>query len=423
MLAQFAKVMGSQAGLAVVGLVTLPIIARNFQAELFGRFSLFLVLLGSISLIDFCRPLLVRKFADLEESFNQDDITAVSLLNLFVVSSTAGSVGAVFLSTPEALFLTLACFLHAAASPAYAENAVRFGAGNVQLFRNMLWSFAYLVVATTGFFVQSIWSYLLPFSIANLALVFIYGKTASGTAFRPDWRNIYPSDRRIIRDSWHILSFNLITAFVSSVDKVGVEKFVGGDVYGRYMAQSTLALKGNLAGTALGQTLYPELSVRMGRDGLNKAADYFARIFCWAMLAFGAAILIPILASDKIIDILFGTSYQTDIDIFAIVLVGVYLQMMGMMLTPWQRARGDFEAARNAYFVAAIFMLAGAFILIPAYGIIGAVGVYLLGRIGELILLIREWRILFTTRHFRRYWWVIATNFAIILAVVTVRSF
>src|SRR5690348_13990940 len=93
LLTQFSAVLGSHAFLGLLGLVSLPFIARNLGPELYGHFSLFLILLAVVAALDFVRPLFIHRFAN---SGNKDsqDLRALATINLWL-----GTIGAAILGT------------------------------------------------------------------------------------------------------------------------------------------------------------------------------------------------------------------------------------------------------------------------------------------------------------------------------------
>jgi hypothetical protein len=73
-------------------------------------------------------------------------------------------------------------------------------------------------------------------------------------------------------------------------------------------------------------------------------------------------------------------------------LIGVFVHLFGFLITPWQRAQGDFATTRLAYQRAAVVMLAVGVVMIPLHGALGALIAYLCSRVAELQLIAVELR-------------------------------
>jgi len=96
------------------------------------------------------------------------------------------------------------------------------------------------------------------------------------------------------------------------------------------------------------------------------------------------------------------------------------VHLWGFLLTPWQRARGDFAAQRRAYGIAAVVMVATGLVLVPPLGLVGAVLAYFAARSAEVLLFARE------LHHVPRCAlprWKLATLAAMYVALISLAAF
>src|SRR5688572_27699073 len=120
-LLNFGQLVGSQVGVAIAGLVSLPVLARNLGPAGYGQFSLFLMGLGVLSNLDLARPILVRELA---RSGRADDLTVQDAAErMDRASARTLAVTSAFVLTLVALAVGLAA-LDAAAATALAASVL-----------------------------------------------------------------------------------------------------------------------------------------------------------------------------------------------------------------------------------------------------------------------------------------------------------
>lgn len=387
--ASLSQMLASQVLLGLCGLASLPILARNLGPESYGRFSLFLVLLGVLVQVDFSRPLLVRELAAGGIPTRGRAATTLVSGSLLFLAPLVLAVGWLFLAPGPACALTCAAVLHVAASAPYARLCAEGRVGVASAVRNTVWAVAFgcTVVASFGTTGPAAWMW--SFTAAN-AVILVVCRRLSGAGgpivARPDLAQL----ARYRRQSLDLIGFGLAAALVATVDKLILERNAPDASFGRYVAQYDLAVKVNILSTALGHVLYPTLSRRFSELGYDEAARFFVRTTSFIALGYFALILPAIVFGDEIVELVLGTGYAGSFEPYGVILLGVFLHLFGFLITPWQRACGDFRTQRRAYFLSGALMLAVGLVLIPRYGLRGAALTYLTARTAELALILVE---------------------------------
>ena len=390
-LASLSQLLGSHLLLGLAGLASLPVLARNLGPGAYGHFSLFVLLLGALAQIDFSRPLLVRELAAGTIDRTGNAPASLASASALFIGPLVLAIGWIFLGALPALVLTSAALLYAAASAPYAELAADGRVGLAGAVRNGSWTAALAATVVCSFFTTGPGAYVWSFLAANLAILVIYRFLASSHARFP--RLPDPSLlKRYRRQSFDLVGFGLATALVVSLDKLILEHTAPEETFGRYVAQYDLAVKLNILSTSLGNVLYPVFA-RMHSDlGYEAAAARFVRSVSWIAAAYFALLLPAILFEREIVSTVLGPDFSGSFSPYVVVLVGVFLHLFGFLITPWQRACGDFRTQRRTYFLSAGLMLVAGLVLIPAYGIAGAALTYLCARLAELLLIAVEIR-------------------------------
>lgn len=400
LLKNLSQLLGTHALTAVAGIVTLPILARNFGPESYGGLSLFVTMLGVVTYQDFLRPLLVRECAASDRAHDRDELAALSLATTWGLCAIALAVGLALLGAIAAIAFTIAVAAHSLASLDYARLSIAGRVGHAGAIRNAAFAAATITVALLSFVVHEhpalvVHAYVWPFVAANIAILVGYRRlTAQPMRFvltahaRHLAREAWTRHRRAIRD---LLGFGLAIAVVVSADRVLLEKFASKAEFGVYAGCADVAVKLTIFGTAIGTVLYPMLARGVNEDA-DLAARRFVRIASFVMLGWFTLILGLIVFGREVLTLVLGARFAGSHAIYAWLLVGNFVHMLGFLITPWQRARGDFATQTRAYWTSAIAMIVVGLVAIPALGPMGAVMCYATARIAELLMLAREMR-------------------------------
>ena len=389
------QLLGSHALVGIAGLASLPLLARNLGPEAYGRFSLFVMSLGVLAQLDVTRPLLTRRFARGEgrHGLGSDRVVAGTLTT---VSSTAlglfGVGAGLFVGGPvTALALGLALLLHGLASPHYARLAAEGRVGVAGAIRNGAWTAALVSVVLVSSTTRTPHAWVWSFLAANAFILLLYRAVSRiPLSRRPDFAVL----RSHARASWDVVGFAAASLLVATADRLLLESHTDEATFGRYAAQYDLATKVNILSTAIGSVLYPSLSRLFAERGADVAAAHFTRVASRVALGYFLLLGAAIALHRPILELVFGPEF-TDVlgaEAYALMLVGVFLHLFGFLLTPYQRAAGDFRSQRRAYAVAGVAMLGFGLYAIPRFGVAGAVATYLVSRLAEVILLVVEAR-------------------------------
>lgn len=402
-----SQILGSHLLVGVVGLVSLPVLARNFGPEVYGGFGLFTTLLGVVSFQDFLRPLLIREYSRECAPSERTELDALARVLPGILGIAAAAAGLAFLDLLPALAFAGAVFLHFASARDYAALAVAGRVGLASAVRNVGWAAAVVLLTALSFWTPGAHAYAWPFLAANLAIFLSYRALArrsthvahaisplAGGGLASPWRPARAAWSRHRRDMKDLLGFNVACAVAVSADRVILDRSIGGAAFGRYVATADLALKLDVLGTALGTVLYPSLSRRVQSEGVEASARAFVRTAGWILVGHFLLLLALALVAGDVVRLVLGRDFAGSPAIFGLMLSGVFVHMLGFLITPWQRARGDFATQRRAYYASAAAALVTGLALIPTLGAAGALLAYLASRVAEVLLLASEVRTL-----------------------------
>ena len=385
--------LGSQALLAAVGLASLPLLARNLGPGRYQYFSLAIAILGLTSGLDVVRPRFVRSFARGE--VDRAELSTLWTLDLVLVGGLATLIAVLGLGVAAALPIGIGALLFAGASREYALLSARGRVGTVTAIRNIGWALATIGAVVVTARMPGGWAWLWCFPAANLAILLAYRALLAQLETPPGELPGLGFDRdacsRLAGEVRDLLGHGLSVLVLGSADKLMLEREqLAGNASGAYMGQYDLAVKVHVISTALGATLYPELSRTLKDEGEDAAARHFLGFSAKVACAYFVGIALMILFNEPLVRIVLGAEFASSAPLLAWMLPGVFLAHFGFLFTPWQRARGDFASQRRAYGTGAAVMIVVGLIAIPRFGAAGAVATYLAARAAECLLLLGE---------------------------------
>jgi len=404
-LLNFGQLVGSHIGVAIAGLVSLPVLARNLGPAAYGHFSLFMTGLGVLSNLDLARPILVREFArgsrtkgtvaqDPSGRLSRDEARTLAVTSACLLAFLALAVGLVTVDSVTAAVLAASVLLSGAASAAFAELSADGRVGLAGSIRNGCWAGALVATALASFTTTTPHAYIWAFLAANLAILTFYQRavrSALGALFvRPSLRALQ-ARRALAID---VGAFAGASAVVASADKVMLANSASATEFGHYAAQYDLATKVNVISTALGSMLLPAFARLHGEHGELATATRFVRVASWIALGYFLGIGLLIVFHAQFAALVLGEDFARTGEhlVYVLLLVGVFIHLFGFLLTAYQRACGDFRTQRVAYIASAMLMLIVGALTVPTYGALGAVMTYLTGRTAELVLVAVEVR-------------------------------
>lgn len=404
-LLNFGQLVGSHIGVAIAGLVSLPVLARNLGPAAYGHFSLFMTGLGVLSNLDLARPILVRELArdgGTEGSvalhptgrLSRFEARTLAVTSACLLALLALAIGLVAVDSVTAAALAASVLLSGAASAAFAELSADGRVGLAGSIRNGCWAGALVATALASFATTTPHAYIWAFLAANLAILALYQRairSALSALF------VWPSLRALRARramAIDVGAFAGASAVVASADKVMLASSASAAEFGHYAAQYDLATKVNVISTALGSMLLPALARLHGEHGELATMTRFVRVASWIALAFFLGIGLLIVFHAQFAALVLGEDFARNGEhlVYVLLLVGVFIHLFGFLLTAYQRACGDFRSQRVAYIASALLMLLVGALTVPTYGALGAVMTYLTGRTAELVLVAVEVR-------------------------------
>jgi len=392
MLRNLAQLLSTNALTSVAGLLCLPLLYRSLGASGYGHLSLFLLALGLLSNLDLSRPILVREYSAGAEAGDRSKLPSLVRVSQLLLAPLALLVGTLTVGLPMGLALAVGILLFVATSEPYAELCARGQVGTAASIRNLVWVAAFLTATVLSLSIPSPAALIWPFVGANL-LIFLLVRKRAGTRLAPRrWLPDAAVLRTHGRQALDILGLSLAVGVVTSVDRLLLHASCDEEVFGRYSAQYDLALKVHILSTALGTVLFPALSRLFTERGHLEAARIFVQRASWIVLGYFLFLGALIVFSADVLRILFGTDLTQARPVYPLLLVGVFLGLFGHLITPWQRACGDYRTQRRAYALAALVMVAVGLVLIPRYHMLGAAIAFLSARSADALLVISEVR-------------------------------
>lgn len=396
-----SRILGTQALLAATGIACLPVLARNLGPAAYGGFSLFVTVMGVVLNLDFARPVQIRELAGGVRPDGRARLGALGSLNAVFLTLVATLAGFAILGPVSGVGLALCAGFHASASRHFAALSAAGRVAGAQSVRNVAWSATAAVVVAASFATSTPHAWVWPFAAGNAAILFVLGIRVRRLGLDAPTA---PTDRsslsRIRSEAWpahgaevrDLVGFAAASGVVVSADRVVLDHAAPGDVAGTYIAHADLAIKMNAIGTALGHLLYPVFSRDLVRVGTEAAERRFVRLAGRIACVYFVVIAGLLLFEKEVVGLVLGEDFLVGRWVYSLTLIGIFVHLWGFLLTPWQRARGDFATQRRAYLVAGVAMLVVAFALVPTWGVRGAMCAYFTARIAELWLFCHEVR-------------------------------
>ncbi|MEZ6017609.1 MAG: hypothetical protein R3F49_21045 [Planctomycetota bacterium] len=384
----FSQLVGSHLGVAIAGLASLPLLARNLGPAAYGQFSLFMTTLGVLSNLDLARPILVRELAR-SDARGSATAQSLALTSALALAAVAFGVGVALQGLGVGSALGVAVLLHGASAAAYADLSGRGKVGLAGSVRNGFWAGALALTVALSFATTTPHAYIWAFAAANLGILATYWRLADarlGAFFVAPRARLLHVHRS---QAGNIAAFAGASAVVASADKMLLEHHAPKDAFGHYAAQYDLATKINIVSTALGSILLPAFARLHETSGRDAAARRFVHVASWITLAYFVVIGSLVVFHREVMDLVLGRGFAQglDVDVYALMLVGVFIHLFGFLLTAYQRACGDFRTHRIAYIGSATLMVVVGLFAIPRFGALGAAITYLCGRTAELTLI------------------------------------
>lgn len=391
-LANLGQLLGSHAVVAAAGLASLPILARNLGTEAYGRFSLFLLALGILSNLDPARPILVRELSR-EAAGAGDEANRLASSSAWLLTAAGALAGWLVGGAWVALALGAAVHFHGLTAAPFAALSADGRVGLAGTIRNACWATALGAVVALSFASTSAHGWIWAFTAANAVILLVSRRAAGirGALFHIPSLRALGKVRVQARD---VLGFALASAVVSSCDRFLLDGSADQATFGSYTAQYDLAIKLNILSTALCAIVYPTFSRMLAEQDEGLAERRFVSLASRIAGLYFVGLLALIAFHRPVLDLVLGAEFlgAEATLVYPLLLVGVFVHLFGFLVTPYQRARGDFATHRRSYAVAAGLMIAVGVFAVPRFGAAGALATYMTGRLAEIGLIVAEAR-------------------------------
>ena len=272
----------------------------------------------------------------------------------------------------------------------FAWIAANEGVGRATMVRNLAWAAAYAAVVAMSFLPQTGAWFCWPFAAANLLLLVVYRRWSERTASEAKLSQA----RIVLAPYWgkirDVVVSSLATVVTTSLDRVLLRQFASPEDFGRYSAHMDLAMKVNAVSATIGAVAYPSLSRQHQHAGPEAAAQSFVRLLSSLFVGCFFVAMTLIVASPVIVRTFLGEQYSTGVNYFALFACGAFIQLLGHLLTVWQRAQNDFATPRVAYVTSAGLVVGAGLSLVRLVPMTGALITHLCGRWADFVMLFKE---------------------------------
>jgi polysaccharide transporter, PST family len=206
-------------------------------------------------------------------------------------------------------------------------------------------------------------------AIGAIGLIICY--RFQGNSLRA-WRWSLPLAKRLLRESWPLILSGFTIMIYMKVDQIMLGQMVGEQAVGIYAAATRISEVWYFIPTAIAASVAP------GIYAAKQAADqelYYRRIEQSLQVLSVIAIVIAVpmtFVSGRIVSALFGPEYAAAGPILAIHIWAAWFVFTGIGSSSWFIAEGLIHLAFRRTLVGALINIGLNFVLIPAYGGVGA---------------------------------------------------
>ena len=206
------------------------------------------------------------------------------------------------------------------------------------------------------------------FVIAAFGFVIVYRSVGLKLSFGGFQKSIA---FQLLKDSWPLILTGVVVSIYMKVDQVMIKNMLNAEQVGYYAAAVRLSEAWYFIPIALTNSLFPaivnakQISEEFYKNRMQKLYD----ILAWMALA----IAVPVsIFSNEIINIIFGTEFQSGAPVLAIYIWAGVAVFLGVASTQYLINENYTKLSFSRTFIGMILNVVLNFILIPIYGIVGA---------------------------------------------------
>lgn len=374
------------------GIVTGYLVARLFRPDIYGQYQFMLSIVGMLSIFGLSGlPVALSRAWARGEPF--------SIRRIVTAQLTVGIVGSVFLigSIPFLgyynrtelwpLFLLAGVLFPLPQLGTMLFGAYTFGRSrfDTALKANLAWS---IVMVAATFFVlmftpSALWMLLIVMAVPPLTYLFFLRRIRPPSGDGAD-----KSTSNVIRYAWQLTFATLPTELVWYVDKLLISYFFGLNQLATFAVAILIPEQAKIF---LKQFFPISLAKQaQGSDSLERRKKLF-RAVLFGTVVFAVGIVLYIVSTPVLIPLLFPQYDSAQVITLTSVMAATLITMPSTLISQYLEAQGMIRENRRANWVAAAVFLVLLVLLIPTYGLLGAI----LARGGfRLCLIMLSWILL-----------------------------
>lgn len=204
--------------------------------------------------------------------------------------------------------------------------------------------------------------------------------------------------RIILGRSSHFFLAGIAAMMAIEIDKAVVIWFLPTKEVGLYtVALSVASLHASLGG-ALGLTTFSALATLMEQD---QQRDYLTKVFRQAMLLYLVTAPLVALLAPLLIVPLYGPEFAPAVQVTVVLVLATTFYALGSIINEGLRGMGQVYAGMASQVFSCAVILVMAWILVPQFGLLGAIFAVVLAGLSQLLLLILSARLLLKIKLFQ----------------------
>jgi O-antigen/teichoic acid export membrane protein len=181
--------------------------------------------------------------------------------------------------------------------------------------------------------------------------------------------------KTLIKLVWLALPLGLVMMLISlnsSIPRYFIERYFGERELGIFAAMAYLMVLGNMVVSALGQSASPRLAKYYAAGNSKAFRALLLKLVGIGALLGGSAVLVAVVAGSEILTLLYRREYAERSDVFVLLTIAAGIGYIGSFLGYGITATRAFNYFIIPYLIATAIAVGFSWLLIPAYGLVGA---------------------------------------------------